>query len=169
MTNTMNTPIEVIENEYPILVTEYSLRDDSGGAGRFRGGLGIRRAFKVLSKATLSLTAERVKISPWGLSGGHDGARGEHYIVKASGEKLLLSGKDTAVLDEGDIVVINTPGGGGYGDPAQRDPEQVLEDVRDGKVSVNSALGEYPVKIVERGGELVVDFEETVKLRGFRR
>jgi len=165
MTNTMNTPVEIIENEYPILVMEYSLRDDSGGAGKFRGGLGIRRAFKALSRATLSITAERVKTSPWGLNGGHNGASGEHYILKANGEKLLLSGKDTAILNEGDTIVINTPGGGGYGDPAERDPDLVLEDVKDGKVSIDSAYRDYLVKIVERDGELVVDYEETARLR----
>jgi len=165
MTNTMNTPIEVIENEYPILVLEYSLRDDSGGAGKFRGGLGIRRFYKVLSNAVLSITAERVKLRPWGLKGGMNGASGEHYVIKANGEKIQLSGKDTVTLNKGDVVVINTPGGGGYGKPEERDPYLVLEDVKDRKVSIFSAYKYYLVKIVEKDGELVIDFEETQKLR----
>ena len=147
MTNTMNTPVEVIENEYPILVLEYSLREDSGGAGKFRGGLGIRRVYKVLSNAVLSITAERVKLRPWGLKGGMDGVSGEHYVVKASGEKIKLSGKDIITLNEGDVVVINTPGGGGYGKPEERDPYLVLEDVKDRKISVSSAYRYYSVKL----------------------
>ncbi len=159
MTNTMNTPVEVVENSYPIMILEYSLREDSGGAGKFRGGLGIRRVYKLLSKAVLSLTAERIKLRPWGLRGGMDGAPGEHYVLKADGSVVRLSGKDTIHLDEGDVVVINTPGGGGYGDPRTRDPRLVLEDVRDGKVSPQSARSVYGVRVVER--EFV--FEEVRK------
>ncbi len=165
MTNTMNTPVEVIENEYPIVVLEYSLRRDSGGAGKFRGGLGIRRVYKILDDAVLSITAERVKLRPWGLKGGLDGGAGEHYVVKGSGEVIRLSGKDTVYLNRGDIVVVNTPGGGGYGKPEERDPYMVLEDVKDGKVSVKSAREVYRVWIAEKDGEFALDLEETKRLR----
>ncbi|EHP86246.1 hydantoinase B/oxoprolinase family protein [Methanotorris formicicus] len=145
MTNTLNTPIEVIENEYPILILEYSLRKDSGGAGRYRGGLGIRRVYKVLSDCTLSLIAERIKIPPWGVNGGCNGSPGEHYIIRED-KKIPLSGKDTVTLNSGDVVVINTPGGGGYGSPNQRDMDLILEDMENGKVSVDSASREYGFK-----------------------
>ncbi len=114
MTNTMNTPVEVVEREYPIMILEYSLRDNSGGSGKYKGGMGIRRVYRVLEDATLSLVAERVKLRPWGLNGGEDGKPGEHYIVR-NGEIMRLSGKDVVSLSKGDVVVINTPGGGGYG------------------------------------------------------
>ncbi len=164
MTNTMNTPVEVIENEYPIMILEYSLREDSGGAGKYRGGLGIRRVYKVLEDSILSLTAERIRLSSWGLNSGLNGKSGEHYVIR-SGKKIKLSGKDTVSLSKGDIVVINTPGGGGYGKPEERDPKLVLEDVRDGKVSIESALSVYRVKIIEKDGELTVDYVETEKIR----
>ncbi|AEF95903.1 hydantoinase B/oxoprolinase family protein [Methanotorris igneus] len=159
MTNTLNTPIEVIENEYPILVLEYSLREDSGGAGKYRGGLGIRRVYKVLSDCTLSLIAERIKISPWGVNGGYNGSPGEHYIIR-DGKKIPLSGKDTVTLNSGDVVVINTPGGGGYGSPSQRNIDLILEDVKDGKISIDSAYRDYKVKIIKKGDKLIVDFKE---------
>ncbi len=166
MTNTMNTPIEVIERECPILFVEYSLRDDSGGPGQYRGGLGITRAFKILSeRAVLSIATERVKLRPWGLEGGLEGTSGNHYVVKACGEVVKLRSKDTVELEKGDMVYINTPGGGGYGRPELRDPELVLKDVLDEKVSLESARDFYKVVIRKRRGSLVVDNEETAKLR----
>ncbi len=167
MTNTMNTPIEVIEREYPILFIEYSLRDDSGGPGQFRGGLGITRKFKILSEsAILSIACERVKLRPWGLMGGMEGASGEHMVIKSDGSIIRLSAKDTVELRRGDVVSINTPGGGGYGNPTLRDPGKVLEDVLDGKVSPEAALKYYGVKVVREGESYKIDWDETKRLRG---
>ena len=116
MTNTMNTPIEIAEREYPLLFQEYSLRENSGGQGKHRGGLGVTRALKLLEgKAILSLIASRVNTTPWGLSGGQPGKPGEHYIIKKNGERIRLRSIDRVELEEGDTLVINTPGGGGYG------------------------------------------------------
>ncbi len=144
MTNTMNTPIEVIERECPVLFIEYSLRKDSGGPGQYRGGLGITRAFKVLSEeAILSIATERVKLKPWGLEGGLDGASGRHYVVRSNGDIVELRAKDTVELGRGDTVYINTPGGGGYGKPELRDPELVREDLLDEKISPEAALKYY--------------------------
>ena len=82
MTNTMNTPIEAIEAVYPIRFLKYELRENSGGAGKWRGGVGLERSWMLLSSsATLSVLAERTKISPWGLYGGKSGAKGEYYIT----------------------------------------------------------------------------------------
>ncbi len=147
MTNTMNTPIEVIERECPVLFVEYSLRDDSGGPGKYRGGLGITRAFKVLSdRATLSIATERVKLKPWGLEGGLEGKSGFHYVLRGD-RRIVLGAKATIELIKGDVVYINTPGGGGYGDPKLRDPSLVKEDLLDGKISKETAVNVYGLKI----------------------
>ncbi len=144
MTNTMNTPIEVAEREYPILFLEYSLRRDSGGPGKYRGGLGVTRSFKLLEgRATLSIIASRVRTSPWGLKGGLPGKPGEHYVITRGGEKIVLRNIDRVELEEGDVVVINTPGGGGYGDPRERDPAKIREDLLDEKVSPEAAEAYY--------------------------
>lgn len=134
MTNTLNTPIEVIEREYPILFHKYELRVDSGGAGRYRGGLGITRMFEIKSKyAILTILCDRVFIPPWGLAGGQPGEKGFHYILKRNGKKKILYGKESVEVEEGDIICINTPGGGGYGDPSKRRLEDMIEDYRLGK------------------------------------
>ncbi len=147
MTNTMNTPIEVIERECPVLFVEYSLRDDSGGPGQYRGGLGITRAFKILSgRAVLSIATERVKLRPWGLEGGLEGKNGFHYVER-NGERIVLGAKATMELMKGDVVYINTPGGGGYGDPKLRDPSLVKEDLLDGKISEETARKVYRLTI----------------------
>lgn len=111
MTNTLNTPIEIAERQYPLLFTTYMIREGSGGKGKYKGGDGIVRGFKVLSKATLSIMADRFKIGPWGLNGGE---RGKPAIVKINGKEINYS-KFTVELKEDDEVVIETPGGGGYG------------------------------------------------------
>lgn len=118
MTNTRNTPVEAFELAYPIRVVEYHLRDGSGGAGRFRGGDGIRRTLEVLGdRATLSLVTERRRRAPWGLRGGDDGAVGRNILRRAGGDELELPPRTTVVLSRGDRVTIETPGGGGYGAP----------------------------------------------------
>lgn len=115
MTNTLNTPIEVAERSYPIMYTAYTIREGSGGKGLYRGGDGIIRAFKVLRKARLSILAERFKHAPYGLQGGEPGKPGRVTIRKVSGEILEMPSKFTVDLEPGDEVVIETPGGGGWG------------------------------------------------------
>ncbi len=162
MTNTMNTPIEALEKSYPLRFISYRLRDDSGGPGKWRGGCGVERSWKLISPtATLSILAERTKIPPWGLNGGEPGAKGEFYIVKRSGERVKLKSKCTVTIEKGDTFVARTPGGGGYGNPFERNPEKVLRDFLNGLVSKESARKHYGV--VVRGNEL--DKEETMKLR----
>lgn len=115
MTNTANTPVEALELSYPLQVERYELIPDSGGNGKFRGGLGIRRAIKVLADdATLSIQSERRKHQPKGLLGGENGRAGENYLLR-NNRRLDLPSKVTTRLEKGDIVVIETPGGGGYG------------------------------------------------------
>ena len=143
MTNTLNTPIEVIETEYPVLFKAYELRPNSGGAGKYRGGLGITRAFTVLEEATVTVFSERYKLRPWGLRGGKPGQPSHHYVVRANGEKIELGAKKTIILKPGDTVYINTPGGGGYGDPCQRDEQLILQDLEDAKITLDHARREY--------------------------
>ncbi|MFQ6065112.1 MAG: hydantoinase B/oxoprolinase family protein [Candidatus Bathyarchaeia archaeon] len=164
MTNTMNTPIEAIEGVYPIQFSRYELRKDSGGAGRWRGGVGVERSWRLLSpSATLSILAERTKLAPWGLYGGKPGMKGEFLIRKPDGTEILLKSKCTVKIEKGDIFVARTPGGGGYGIPLERAPEAVLEDVVNGLVSRSSARRHYGVVINSRTEE--VDWEGTRKLR----
>ncbi len=144
MTNTLNTPIEVLEKEYPVLFVAYKLREGSGGPGTYRGGLGITRAFKILAdRAVLTLMSERVKTRPWGLRGGLDAEPGDHYVVRSSGEVEHLPSKTTIILRRGDIVYINTPGGGGYGDPCRRPRSLIENDLRDNKITLGQAKGQY--------------------------
>lgn len=117
MTNTQNTPIESLHTHYPFRVTAYTLRRDSGGEGRFRGGDGIRREITFDADATLSLMGERRRNPPWGLSGGAPGALGEDWLLTSAGDRRRLAGKTTIEVAPGDRLVVLTPGGGGWGTP----------------------------------------------------
>lgn len=117
MTNTQNTPIESLHNHYPFQVTTYTLRRNSGGDGRFRGGDGIRRELRFETDAILSLMGERRRHAPWGLNGGEPGAPGEDWLIRASGDRERLAGKTTVDVAAGDRLVVLTPGGGGWGTP----------------------------------------------------
>ena len=112
MTNTLNTPVEALEIAYPLRVEAYSLRDDSGGAGRQSGGDGLVRELTVETDATVSLLTERRRHAPWGLAGGADGTRGVNAI---DGE--AVPAKVTREVEAGTTVRVETPGGGGYGEP----------------------------------------------------
>jgi len=164
MTNTMNTPIEAIETIYPLRFLTYKLREDSGGPGKWRGGVGLERSWMLLaSSAVLSVLAERTKIPPWGLFGGKPGAKGEYYLIKANGKRVKLKSKCTVKMEKGDIFMVRTPGGGGYGNPFERNPELVLRDVINGLVSPESAQKDYGVVIDLKN--MKVDWKSTKRLR----
>ncbi|MBN2385632.1 MAG: hydantoinase B/oxoprolinase family protein [Anaerolineales bacterium] len=114
MTNTLNTPVEALEYAYPLRVQRYAVRAGSGGAGRFRGGDGIVRAIEVLTDCQVTLLSERRGQGPYGLRGGGSGQPGENRILRGEAE-IPLPGKGTVDLKKGDVLVIRTPGGGGYG------------------------------------------------------
>lgn len=116
MTNTMNTPIEALEHTYPLLVEQYSLRRGSGGRGLHRGGDGIVRAYRFLEKARVSLLTDRRQLAPYGLSGGEKGQRGTNELVRNI-RKKKLKGKVVFEVEADDLLVIRTPGGGGWGRP----------------------------------------------------
>ena len=114
MTNTLNTPIEVLESEYPIRVDRYAVRAGSGGAGRRTGGNGIIREMTFLKPAQATLLTERRRIAPWGTAGGEAGQCGENRLNGS-----LLDGKVALSVKAGDRLSIFTPGGGGYGEPLE--------------------------------------------------
>lgn len=164
MTNTMNTPIEALEQVHPMRFVTYELRNDTGGPGRWRGGAGIERSWMLtVPSATLSILAERNKIQPWGLKGGKPGALGGYFIVRSDGTKTKLKSKCTVRIHQGDIIIARTPGGGGYGDPLRRAPELVFRDFVDGLVSLKSARNDYGVLIDRKKRRL--DLHGTRRLR----
>ncbi len=114
MTNTKNTPVEVIEASYPLLCLEYRLREGSGGRGRWRGGDGIVKRYRVLEDCTFTVISERRKLRPRGMRGGEDGASGQNLIIR-KGKESSVDAKATVKLNAGDEIIILTPGGGGYG------------------------------------------------------
>ncbi|MCC3358938.1 hydantoinase B/oxoprolinase family protein [Bacillus sp. REN16] len=150
LTNTSNLPIEALEMEFPlVLVREYSLITDSGGAGEHRGGQGICRTFEArFDNVSFTGLGDRQKFQPWGLNEGKEGAGGQYYLYRKDGSTQTLSSKCTEVnLRAGDIIEIHTPGAGGYGDPRKRNPNQVLVDVIENKVSEGKALELYGVNV----------------------
>lgn len=114
MTNTLNTPVEALEYEYPIRVKRYEIRRGSGGRGLYRGGDGLIRELEILSKAHLTLLTERRRYSPYGLVGGQPGKTGKNILIRDT-MKINLPGKGNFELQENDILRIETPGGGGFG------------------------------------------------------
>ena len=136
ITNTSNLPVESIEQEYPLRVEEYSLVQDSGGAGRFRGGMGLRRVVTPVNHACVFNGAgERFRYQPWGLFGGKAGGSGQFLIRDGDGDRRLDDKPDKVPIDVDDRIVIETPGAGGYGTPDERSAEAVEHDLRSGKFS----------------------------------
>ncbi len=128
MSNVMNTPIEVIEGEYPIMIEEQALRAGSGGDGAHRGGLGFRRAYRVLApEVTLTSMLDRRVVPPYGLAGGRDAAP-FRITLNPGPSQRVIRGKETVRLSANDLVVIETCGGGGYGPPAERSAELRARD-----------------------------------------
>jgi len=133
MTNTLNTPIEAIERTMPLLITGYEFAEQSAGDGRYRGGSGLVRAFALRDgTATASLMAERHAVRPRGAEGGGDGATGAHVFVTRSGDVRDLPAKTSVAMQPGDAIIVRTAGGGGYGDPTEREWDARERDLADG-------------------------------------
>ena len=113
MTNTMNTPIEAIETNYPMQVTTYTIRRGTGGEGKFRGGDGVVRALRLLTDAEVTILSERRTRGPYGLQGGEPGEPGRNMLI-SDGEKCPLAGKVSISVSKDDVIWIETPGGGGF-------------------------------------------------------
>jgi N-methylhydantoinase B len=151
--NARIAPIEIIESEFPTRVTRFELLADSGGAGEFRGGLGIRRDYLNLADARFSIRSMRHVMAPNGCAGGQSGRPGDIRINPGSArEKRLPTRYADYPLRAGDTFRLDSPGGGGYGDPLARDPARVLADLRDGVVSVQAAEREYGVVVTRADG-----------------
>ena len=155
-------PTEIFEAKYPLQLLDYGVLQDSGGAGKYRGGNGTYRKYLVNSDADLFLWFERSNTTAWGLFGGENGT-GPNVVVEVPGEKpqeyLKISG---VKLKPGTVITSYTGGGGGYGKPTERDPLLVREDVLDGFVSVKRARSKYSVVISKRGK---INTKATEKLR----
>ena len=136
MTNTLNTPIEALESAYPLRVETYALRPDSGGDGRFRGGLGLERSVRVEREATVSLLSERRRHQPQGVDGGEPGSCGENLLqLPGDDAPQPLAAKMTREIPAGSVVTVRPPGGGGHGDPADRAAFDREADRVNGKIT----------------------------------
>jgi N-methylhydantoinase B len=152
--NLSNTPVETLEAQHPVRVEVYELIADSCGAGRWRGGLGLRRSYRVLAEeAFLQLRADRMKFRPYGLAGGGPASAARNILETSAGRKELPS-KTTGWLKAGDVVTHEQPGGGGFGDPLAREPERVAADVWNGKISAEYATRHHAVVVDARTGAL---------------
>ena len=159
--NTENAPIEETEINYPVRILRYELVEDSEGAGRHRGGLGLRRDYFFDHDVSFTILADRDRWGPWGLFDGHSGAVAT-YVLNPDDEAVKLGSKMTVELKPEDVVSCRTCGGGGYGPPETREPQLVLRDVRNGMVSLERARTVYHVAVDP--DTWTVD-EETTKLR----
>jgi N-methylhydantoinase B/oxoprolinase/acetone carboxylase alpha subunit len=139
-----NIPVEVAESEFPIMVERYGLVPDSGGAGLHRGGLAVERVWRCLTPETsLIVRSDRSAHPPYGLAGGEPGALSSNLLLHPDGSEEVLPSMFSITIGEDDVYVHRTAGGGGWGDPLQRDPERIREDVLDGKVTPEAAREKY--------------------------
>jgi len=154
-----NTPIEVNEAEVPVQFLRYGLLPDSGGAGRWRGGLATALEFRVFAPNTRITVRNRDRclFRPWGVLGGKAAEPSDFILNPGTGRERVLGNSDIVVAEPGDVVHIHSPGGGGRGSPLDREPERVLVDVERGYVSVEAASSAYGVVIREG----VIDLVET--------
>ena len=144
LTNTRNAPVEVIERTYPLEVVRYGLISNTEGAGRFRGGCGMMRELRCLAdRTTITIGADRRKFTPWGLDGGKNAVGAHAYVISEDGTEREIPTKVHDQLKKGDRLLIQTPGGGGWGDPHERAPESIAKDVGDGLVRPERARDVY--------------------------
>jgi len=163
--NLSNMPVEVMEAEHPVRIEDYSFVPDSCGAGQYRGGVGIRRSYRILApEALLQLRTDRVKFHPYGLNGGEPGGRSNNYI-EIGNERTAIPGKITRNVSEGALLIHEQAGAGGFGNPLLRDPLDVREDFLDGKITAEFARKHYAVTF---GPLDVLDVEATAALRSER-
>jgi N-methylhydantoinase B len=147
-----NTPVENNEAEVPVKILKYGLETDSGGAGRWRGGGGTVLEFKTYSPNT-TVTArnrDRSHFTPWGSNGGGAGKPSSFFLNPGTDKEINLGNTDVVKIEPGDVIRIASSGAGGWGDPLEREPEKVLNDVLRGFVSREAARNEYGVVIYEK-------------------
>ena len=168
--NQSNVSVEMIESEYPIRINEYGMLADTGGAGRYRGGLGLVREYEILSdEAILNVRSDKRRFPPHGLFGGRPGSSSWNYVNPGRSDRVLpVLMTEVEKLRRGDVFRHEMSGGGGYGDPLERDPESVLRDVVEEKVTREHAERAYGVVLAKSGdgGAWVLDLAATKRLRG---
>ncbi len=168
MTNTRNAPVEIIEATYPLMVRRYGLVSNSEGPGKFRGGMGMFREITFLEKeTTLTISSDRNKIRPWGVFDGKSASPAQCRLVDSKGNDLEIPSKATLRVEKGDTMTTVTSGGGGWGNPYERDPEKVRWDVQEDLVSIERAQTEYGVILTGDPPEIVQ--EGTEETRGRKR
>jgi N-methylhydantoinase B len=160
-----NNPVEVLETKSPMFIESYGYRIDSGGAGRYRGGVGVGRTYRFLAPSTGICLVYKTKTKPWAIGEGHEGDN-NHIILNPGTDREVIQGGSYNHLDTGDVLVNNMGGGGGYGHPFDREPERVAHDVRNGFVSVEAASAAYGVALDPE--TFAVDEERTTQLRAVR-
>ena len=165
--NAKIAPIEIIESEFSTRVRRFELIPDSGGPGLFRGGLGFVREYEVLDNdARFSLRSTKHTVAPKGIDGGMDGKTGLCTLNPGTAdERIIPSRYSDHVLHPGEVFSLETPGGGGLGNPFERDPQRVLNDVRNGYVTREKAREVFHVAVDAVDGDLALNETETRELR----
>lgn len=163
--DTYNMPVEVAEVRFPFRVEYFELAQDSGGPGKYRGGLGVRRDYRMINHdGGMTVTTDRVIYTPpWGIFNGKDGRSSITKVYRADGTEETWRKVSNLPLKNGDVTSFQTGGGGGYGSPLEREPDLVLQDVLNGYVSLRSAEDDYGVVINTQ--EMKVDSQATQRLR----
>ena len=157
-----NNPVEVLETKSPMFIESYGYRPDTGGAGRHRGGVGVGRSYRFTAPSTGICIVYKTKSKPWSIAGGGEGDN-NHVVLNPGTDREVVQGGSYNHLDTGDVLVNNTGGGGGYGNPFDREPARVAADVRNGFVSVDAAARHYGV--VVDPGTFAVDEAATAERR----
>lgn len=162
MSNLANTPVELLEAEQPIRIDQYGFVPDTGGAGKYRGGLAMVRDFRLLEEATLQIRSDRRKSAPYGLYGGKPGTLAAGILNPDTDNKTMPS-KFLMTANRDDVFRMVLAGAGGYGQPLERDPARVADDVHEEKLSIDYVRREYGVVIDPHS--LQVDEAATTALR----
>lgn len=158
-----NNPVEALETKAPMLIEHYELRQDSGGAGHHRGGLGVSRAYRFTADSTAIMLVKKTRTRPWAIGEGAEEGDSCRVVMNPGTSREEVTGGFYRHVEAGELLVNESGGGGGWGDPLERDPDRVLEDARQGYVSLEAACEEYGVVLKDH--PLVVDVDATVELR----
>jgi len=154
--NAMNIPVESIEMDYPVRVSRYELVPDSGGSGKFRGGLGILREYEMLAEtASVNVRGDRAAFAPRGLYDGGNGSFSTFYLEEDGGTRKKIPSKFSGRIQRGQHLTIMTPGGGGFGKPGERDIDSLIGDFVDGKISAAKIKADYGIDIAQAAAAAV--------------